>query len=39
VTDSASPDSDDIDKFDPGLTQRMIGVMVLRNELKSRVSG
>jgi acyl-CoA synthetase (AMP-forming)/AMP-acid ligase II len=27
VTASDSPDSDDIGKFDPGLTQRMIGVM------------
>jgi acyl-CoA synthetase (AMP-forming)/AMP-acid ligase II len=27
VTDSESPDTDDIGKFDPGLTQRMIGVM------------
>ena len=27
MTDTESPDTDDIGKFNPGLTQRMIGVM------------
>jgi 1-acyl-sn-glycerol-3-phosphate acyltransferase len=41
VTDSASPDSDDIGKFDPGLTRRMIGVMrpALKTYFRSEVHG
>jgi 1-acyl-sn-glycerol-3-phosphate acyltransferase len=41
VTDSESPDTDDIGKFDPGLTQRMIGVMrpVLKTYFRSEVHG
>ena len=41
MTDSESPDTDDIGKFDPGLTQRMIGVMrpVLKTYFRSEVHG
>jgi len=41
MTDSESPDADDIGKFDPGLTQRMIGVMrpVLKTYFRSEVHG
>ena len=41
VTDSDSPHTDDIGKFDPGLTQRMIGVMrpVLKTYFRSEVHG
>ena len=41
MTDTESPDTDDIGKFDPGLTQRMIGVMrpVLKTYFRSEVHG
>ena len=41
MTDSESPDTDDIGKFDPGLTQRMISVMrpVLKTYFRSEVYG
>lgn len=41
MTDSEIPDTDDIGKFDPGLTQRMIGVMrpVLKTYFRSEVHG
>ena len=41
MTDSESPDTDDIGKFDPGLTQRMVGVLrpVLKTYFRSEVQG
>jgi 1-acyl-sn-glycerol-3-phosphate acyltransferase len=41
VSDSDSPDIDDIGKFDPGLTQRLMGVMrpVLKTYFRSEVHG
>lgn len=41
MTDSDSPDIGDIDKFDPGLTQRLMGVMrpFLKTYFRSEVHG
>jgi 1-acyl-sn-glycerol-3-phosphate acyltransferase len=41
VTDSDSPDVEDIDKFDPGLTQRLMGVLrpFLKTYFRSEVHG
>lgn len=41
MTDSDSPDVEDIDKFDPGLTQRLMGVLrpFLKTYFRSEVHG